>query len=104
MKITSNQHELSLSLVRPDTTILDFCVMRPTLHGTPELVIGLGDSEGEEIKSIHLTVAEAQALRAHLNSTPVQQVFRQGQHEHIGAETAYMRAVKITEPLVVPVQ
>lgn len=99
MKITSNQHEYTLTVDRPDTTKLDFCVMRPTLKGGPELVIGIGSVECDEIASIHLTVEQAQLLRAHLNSTAVQQILREGQMEHVGAETGYIEAVKRTEPL-----
>lgn len=99
MKITTNSHEHTLTIDNLDSSKLDFCVMRP-MKSDPELVIGLADSEGEPLQSIVLTVAQAQALRAHLNSTAVQSIFREGQTEHLGVETGYHKAVRITEPLV----
>jgi len=69
MKITSNSHEYSLSIEN-----LDICVLRPT-GVTPELTIAFHDDDHDEpIQMVTLTPAQAQALRAHLNSATVQQI------------------------------
>ncbi len=67
MNITSNSHEHSLSIGN-----LDICAMRGS---TPELVLAFNDQYGEPIQEIVLTAEYAHALRAHLNSIHVQQIF-----------------------------
>jgi hypothetical protein len=94
MNITTNSHEHSLTIDN-----LDIVVMRPFGNTDAELVIEFKDQEGNPLQSVILTVEQAQYLRAHLNSTAVQQIFRQGQEQHLGVETGYMKAVRITEPL-----
>lgn len=57
---TSNQHENSITVVRSDSTKIDFC------HMPNEIIIG--ETQGESHTQIVISIEEARALHSHLAS------------------------------------
>lgn len=57
---TSNQHENSVTVLRPDSTKIDFC------HMPNELIIGETVPATDSHHHIILSIEEARALQSHL--------------------------------------